>query len=331
MTRVLITGGTGFFGKSILDYFSRNPCDYVFTVLSRRGLASDFLSQINPSGNQTIEQIIGDVRSFDVGSARFDAVIHAATPARVDVPDDEMRSIIVEGTANAIRQATKCGASKFMMVSSGGVYGSGFTQPISEEDEPHPHTAYGQAKLIAEQMAVESGLHVFLPRCFAFVGRFLNRNAHFAIGNFIRDVLSGNDIVIQGDGSPVRSYLYADDLVEWLFAILERGESGRVYNVGSDEAISIRDLACLVRDALKSTGDVKTLGSHLEGAANCYLPDIGRIRSELGVSVKMGLREAIASSATFGGDGIRIRFCSTPKPPTRSISTVIPLCAGPGS
>ena len=64
MTRVLITGGTGFFGKSILDYFSRNLGDYAFTVLSRRGLASEFLSQINPSGNQTIEQIIGAVRSL---------------------------------------------------------------------------------------------------------------------------------------------------------------------------------------------------------------------------------------------------------------------------
>lgn len=306
MARILMTGGTGFFGKSILDYFSRNPCDYVFTVLSRRGLASEFLSQINQSGNQAIEQITGDVRSFDVGSARFDVVIHAATPARVDVPDDEMRSIIVEGTANAIRQAKKCGASKLMMVSSGGVYGSGFTQPISETDEPHPHTVYGQAKLIAEQMAVESGLHVFLPRCFAFVGRFLDRNAHFAIGNFIRDALAGNDIVIQGDGSPIRSYLYADDLVGWLFAILERGESGRVYNVGSDEAISIRDLACLVRDELKSTGKVKVLGNHLVGAANCYVPNVDRIRKELCVSVKMGLREAIARSAVFGGDCVRV-------------------------
>lgn len=297
MTRVLITGGTGFFGKSILDYFSRTPCDYGFTVLSRRGLDPEFLSQINRSGNQPIAQIIGDVRSFDVGSARFDAVIHAATPARVDVPDDEMRSIIVEGTANAIRQAKKCGASKFMMVSSGGGYGSGFTQPISEADEPHPHTAYGQAKLVAERMAVESGLHVLLPRCFAFVGRFLDRNAHFAIGNFIRDALAGDDIVIKGDGSPIRSYLYADDLVEWLFAILERGKSGRVYNVGSDEAISIRELACLVRDELKSTGKVKVLGNHLVGAANCYVPNVDRIRKELGVSVKTGLCKAILGSA----------------------------------
>lgn len=293
MTRVLITGGTGFFGKSILDYFSRNPRDYVFTVLSRRGLIPEFFSQVKQSCSQTIGQIIGDVRSFDVGSARFDAVIHAATPARVDVPDDEMRSIIVEGTANAIRQAKKCGASKFMMVSSGGVYGSGFTRAISEEDEPRPYTAYGQAKLFAEKMAVESGLHVLLPRCFAFVGGFLDRNAHFAIGNFIRDALAGNDIVVKGDGSPIRSYLYSDDLVEWLFAILERGKSGRVYNVGSDEAISIRDLADLVRDALRSTGEVKILGSSVTGAANCYVPNVDRARVELGVDTRIPLHDAI--------------------------------------
>lgn len=306
MTRVLITGGTGFFGKSILDYFSRTPCDYGFTVLSRRGLDPEFLSQINRSGNQPIAQIIGDVRSFDVGSARFDAVIHAATPARVDVPDDEMRSIIVDGTANAIRQAKKCRASKFMMVSSGGVYGGGFTRPMTEEDESNPYTAYGQAKLIAERMAVESGLHVLLPRCFAFVGRHLDRNAHFAIGNFIRDALAGKDIVIKGDGSPIRSYLYADDLVEWLFAILERGKSGRVYNVGSDEAISIRDLACQVRDVLKSRGEVRILGGGQIGAANCYVPSIARIRDELGVSVKTGLREALLRSVQAECGGIHV-------------------------
>lgn len=299
MTKVLITGGSGFFGKSILDYFSRTSSDYSFTVLSRHGLDPAFAASISRSGvlKSQVMQLTGDVRCFEVGSARFDYVIHAATPARADVPDDEMRSIIVDGTANALCQAGKCGARKFMMVSSGGVYGSGFTGPISEEDEPRPYTVYGQAKLLAEKMAVESGLYVLLPRCFAFVGPYLDRNAHFAIGNFIRDALEGNDIVIKGDGSPIRSYLDADDLVEWLFAILERGESGRLYNVGSDEAISIRDLACLVRDALGSACGVKVLGVSVPGAANCYVPNVDRIRGELGVDVHVGLREAILHAA----------------------------------
>lgn len=308
MKNVLITGGTGFFGKSILDYWRRFERFEKFerghlsiTLLSRHGLPDFPLAAFKQLNNLEVKQFLGDVRTFDVGTKHFDYVIHAATPARVDVPDDEMRSIVLEGTVNAIRQAKKCGAEKFMMVSSGGVYGRGFTRPVSEEDEPHPYTVYGKAKLEAERMAVDSGLYTLLPRCFAFVGKHLDRNAHFAIGNFIRDALAGKDIVINGDGSPMRSYMYADDLVEWLFAILERGESGRPYNVGSNQAISILDLAHLVRDTLRSDNrafsDVKILGVSVPGAANYYVPDVGRAMKELGLRNRVSLMKAIAWSA----------------------------------
>lgn len=290
--RILITGGTGFFGKSILDYHRRHSLG-ALTILSRS--ASAFMERC-PDLSEGVRFVEGDVRSFDVGNEKYDVVIHAATPARVDLPDDEMRSIIIDGTSNAIAQAKKCNASRFMMVSSGGVYGKGFPRPISEEDTPCPCTAYGIAKLEAENMAVESGLYTLLPRCFAFVGKHLPQDAHFAIGNFIRDALAGHDIVINGDGSPIRSYLYADDLVEWLFAILERGESGRPYNVGSDEQISIRDLAYKVNGALDGTSEIRVLGAAVPGAANCYVPVVDRAKSELNVKIMVALDEAIRSS-----------------------------------
>ncbi|MGN0847379.1 MAG: NAD-dependent epimerase/dehydratase family protein [Kiritimatiellia bacterium] len=300
MMRVLITGGTGFFGKSILDYFSRYPGKYAFTVLSRRGLPDDFIARLARSDNHLpVEQLIGDVRTFDIGSARFDYVIHAATPARIDVPDEEIRAIILDGTANAIRQAKVCGAMRFMMVSSGGVYGRNILRPVMEEDVPEPVTVYGRAKLEAERMAVASGLPTLLPRCFSFVGGYLARNAHFAIGNFIRNAYAGEQIVIRGDGFPVRSYMYSDDLVEWLFAILERGVSGRPYNVGSDEAVSIRDLAMRVRDVLGSNNEVRVEGALVPGASNYYVPNIARCRTELGLNVKVGLVEAIRRSCFY--------------------------------
>lgn len=291
MKRVLITGGTGFFGKSIIDYFSRHPSEVELTVLSRHGFGAGFAPKI------PVRVLTGDVRTFDVGDCAFDWVIHAATPARVDVADAEMRSIVLDGTDNAIRQAVKCGAEKFMMVSSGGVYGRGLAGPVSEDVEPRPVTAYGQAKLEAERRAVASGLFTLIPRCFAFVGPHLPRDQHFAIGNFLADCLAGRDIVIWGDGSPVRSYLYADDLVEWLWTILARGQSGRIYNVGSDRAVSIRELARCVRDSLDAEVDVQVRGDAVQGAADVYVPDIRRAQSELGLSVKTGLEDAIRLSA----------------------------------
>lgn len=293
MRRVLITGGTGFFGKSILDCHRRCPLGEL-TVLSRSAFR---FAERHPELSVGVRFLEGDVRTFAVGAAKFDWVIHAATPARIDVADAEMRSIILDGTANALRQARACGAERFMMVSSGGVYGRGVGRPFSEDDEPRPYTAYGTAKLEAERMAVDSGLFVLLPRCFAFVGKYLDRDAHFAIGNFLADCLAGRDIVIRGSGTPVRSYLYADDLVEWLWAILERGQSGRIYNVGSDCAVSIRELAHCVRDSLGTGVGIRVLGdAAVPGAADVYVPNVRRAQAELGLTVRTSLGDAIGLS-----------------------------------
>ena len=295
--RIFITGGTGFFGKSMLDWRLRHPETAVdeWTILSRD--PGRFMKRYPGLAKQSgVHFRQGDVRTFSFGDKSYDAVIHAATDAVTTLTDEEMTSVVVEGTRHVIDFAKACGAQKLMLTSSGAVYGS-LAATVSEETPCRPTTAYGKGKLLAEQMCRESGLHVLLPRCFAFLGPYLNRGIHFAIGNFIQNCIDGQPIVIKGDGLPMRSYLYADDLVEWLFAILERGESGRPYNVGSDRAISIRDLAVLVRETLQSKSEIKVLGQAVAGAANCYVPNVSRARDELDLVQKVGLPEAIRASA----------------------------------
>jgi nucleoside-diphosphate-sugar epimerase len=146
---------------------------------------------------------------------------------------------------------------------------------------------------------------VTIARCFAFVGPYLPLDAHFAIGNFIGDAIGGGPIAVRGDGTAVRSYLYAADLVEWLVTILLRGRSGQAYNVGSEEGVSIIELArrvAAVAGESSSNGPlaVEVAGAPTAGAApDHYLPDCGRAREELGLRETTPLEEAIRRTIRF--------------------------------
>lgn len=161
-----------------------------------------------------------------------------------------------------------------------------------------PSTAYGQAKRAAEYLCAlvgaQHGLETVVARCFAFVGPDLPFNVHFAIGNFIGDALTADALTVSGDGTPLRTYLHQSDLAHWLFTLLEHGRPDQAYNVGSDEVISIADLAHLVRYILATEKPVRILGQPAPGAArNRYVPDIQKAHQELGLNVTIPLAEAI--------------------------------------
>jgi dTDP-glucose 4,6-dehydratase len=306
--RLFITGGTGFFGKSMLDYRWRHP-EWVWskadwTVLSRS--PENFIAKNSVHAKQQgVSFIAGDVRDFAFPEERFDAIIHAATSAVTTLSDDEMISVICDGTRHVIDFAKAVGCKKIILTSSGAVYGPRVAS-ASEDDECLPVTAYGKGKLQAEQMLLDSGLDVKIARCFSFVGPYLPRTIHYAIGNFIQNCMDGKPIVINGDGTPLRSYMYADDLVEWLFAILDRGERGWVYNVGSDRALSIFELAETVRRVLGSKNEIVVKGRPDNAVApSVYVPSIVRARDDLGLDVKVSLEESVRKSVSgVSGDVI---------------------------
>ena len=297
--KIFLTGGTGFFGKSILSMLKRGFApDLNFTILSRD--PEKFLAD-NPefNGLPSVDFISGDVRDFPFPEESFDCILHAAAPVGVFPPGME-RDIIIRGTSRILEFARRCQAKRLLFTSSGVVYGP---QPpdlerIPEDFSCHPENEYGIAKYEAEQMCLESGIDCVIARCFAFTGPYLNRNIHFAIGNFIRDCLAGNDIVIKGDGTPYRSYLYADDLVRWLFKAMSEGKPGRVYNIGSDRAVSILELAQTVRKVLHSQNEIVVCQKPVPDAKPArYVPDISLIQSELQVKIETGLEDAILKSA----------------------------------
>lgn len=299
--RIFVTGGTGFFGKSMLDYRLRHPewewAHAKWVVLSR---SPDRFKRECPilAEQEGVSFISGDVRNFVLtDGGRFDAIIHAATSVDAMSSDEDTMDVIVGGTERVIHFARSIDCRKILFASSGAVYGHRYS-PASEDDECVPATAYGKGKLAAERMLIESGLDVKIARCFAFVGPYLPLKGHYAIGNFIQDCLDGGSIVINGDGTPLRSYLYADDLVEWLFAILDMGRCNRVYNVGSASGISIADLAVKVTEALAASNRIVVKGRSLCAGPEVYVPVVDRIVRELGVQERFTLEDAIRNSVS---------------------------------
>lgn len=216
-----------------------------------------------------------------------------------------MFDTIVEGTRRTLEFARECGAKKFLLTSSGAVYGK---QPpeithipedyVGAPDTMDPRSAYGEGKRVAELLcalyAKQYGIETKIARRFAFVGPYLPLDIYFAIGNFIRDGLQGGPIQVKGDGTPYRSYLYAADLAIWLWTILFRGQSCRPYNVGSEEYITIGALARSVARIFQPKVEVRI--ANLVESGNLlkrYVPSTERAFHELHLRRVIGLQESI--------------------------------------
>src|ERR1700730_15872918 len=300
-SRLFITGGTGFFGTWLLETFAWAN-DRLGLNVQANGLAPDpdRFRQKAPhlATHPHIDFLTGDVTTFNFPSGQFSHVIHAATESATDLNQENplrMVDTIVGGTRRVLEFARAASVDKFLMVSSGAVYGR---QPPDlqhlPEDHPggpdltNPSSAYGEGKRLAELLcgiyAERYRIQTKVARCFAFVGPHLPLDAHFAIGNFIRDALDGGPIRVRGDGTPRRPCLYPPDLAIWLWTILVRGGAGRSYNVGSMQDISIAEAAQAVSDAFSPA-----LPVHVAQApsphqlAERYVPDIRRARTELGL------------------------------------------------
>lgn len=259
--RILLTGGTGFVGKWMLQtakIAQENSATKIEIVVPTRRLSSDHVQTAIAIGCPHVSWIEADFMNDQLDFGHIDMIIHAATPASAQLNAEnpaEMLQINVETMESVLRYASD--NKPLLFTSSGAVYG---TQPQTVRHiaegyvEPNPstehHNAYAQGKLIAERMCRESGssgqCSPIIARLFAFGGEHLPRDTHFAIGNFIQNALSHQPIVIRGDGQARRSYLYGADMATWLWSALAYGETESPFHIGSEHSVSILELAQIV-------------------------------------------------------------------------------------
>jgi len=308
MKTLLIIGGSGFFGKSILDCFHRGMLNY-WSINKIKIMARDphrLVKEAPSLINSDIELIPADISNINY-LPNADYVIHAAASSNaqnyINSPIQE-RVNIIAAVSNYCKLAKSFHQkAKILYVSSGAVYGK---QPpdIENIDENYSYSDsinveknkqdYTYAKRDSEKEIIAlglSGLNVSIARCFAFLGPWLPLDQHFAIGNFINDGLNCRSINVQTKHKVYRSYMYADDLVEWLMTIAEKSRtSSPVYNVGSDQSILIDELAQKISTIF---GQNAPIYSHESDYIDRYVPNIDKAKSELNLKNKYHLDDAI--------------------------------------
>lgn len=310
--RILLTGGTGFFGTWLVEGFlalnRRHELHSHLSILTRN--PEDF-SRRSPhlASNPALSTFRGDIRNVAFPDGHYDYVIHAATDSVVPAlsSQEDQYTVIVEGTRRVLEFASRAGVERMLYVSSGAVYGpqSLSVLHVREDDPFQPDdSVYMQGKREAERLCLEHQdrkLACVLARGFAFLGPHLPLRAHFAAGNFLADALYGMDIEIRGDGTPLRSYLYTADLAIWLWTLLLRGGASQAYNVGAEESVSIRELAERTVAIVNPR-----LHVHVRGEAPPsglppprYVPCTQKAREELGLKARIGLEEALRRTAAW--------------------------------
>jgi nucleoside-diphosphate-sugar epimerase len=325
--RIFITGGTGFFGRWLLESFAEANRRLELrsqAVVLTRNPAGFQAKAPHLAANPAIRLVQGDVRTLsprdirrqlgETGTGCFSFVIHAASETSLDANDKQPISVLetlFEGTRRALDFAAQSGTKTFLLASSGAVYGE---QPpalnqISESyagapDVASPLSAYGEGKRIAEMLCAIYGrthrLDCRVARCFAFVGPYLALDAHYAVGNFLGDALAGRAIAVRGDGTPWRSYLYAADLAAWLWTLLLHPKASGTYNVGSAEAHTVREIAeCVARLSPHPKPVTVAQPRDPKRPASRYVPDVARAKRELGLDEWTSLDQAVRKTFCF--------------------------------
>lgn len=306
---LFITGGTGFIGLWLLlaiQWLNTRGARIEVTLLSRN--PASFLARY-PSfaASPWLHWVIGDVKDYRWPNTSFDAIIHGAADTSPQVAQtNNLFDDITIGTRHVIAHAVASGIRRLLLLSSGAVYGE---QPMEvanlSEDDPvlaRPLSAqdsYALGKRHMETITLASieqhGLEPVIARCFSFIGFGLA--AHLAISQFVRDALCLGHIRLNSDGTSIRSYQHASDLAAWLLALLNHGQPGSAYNVGSPEAMPLIEVATRIRDQLAPGGQIQVRGHASPGPRQRYVPDTQYAEKLIGVKTRISFDDSIRSMA----------------------------------
>lgn len=301
---VLVTGGAGNVGSSLVDRLVREP-DIRVVVLDN--LLTGSLDKLPPASTKDFQFIRGDVNDSKlVGdvmrSEHFDYVFHYAAVVGVQRTLDNPVMVLndIAGIRNILDTSRDSGVKRVFYSSSSEVYGEPVEFPQNENTTPlNSKLPYAVVKNVGEAFLrsyyKEYGLNYTILRFFNTYGP--RQSDDFVISRFITQAIEGKDITVYGAGNQSRTFCYIDDNIETTIRCLrENLIVNDTMNVGSDDEISIAELANLVIRITGSRSKVIFLPALKEGDMSRRKPDNTKMRAILNrplLSLEEGIRRTI--------------------------------------
>lgn len=299
----LIIGGSGFIGKSILKYF------LVSSHLKKKFSKIIILSRNRLNNNRLKNELKKNYKIIEIKSDILklkkipfaDYVVYSAL-----IKNFKKDYLALKNYINIAKLYHR--KSNILYVSSGAIdilknykfdssnksHKNFFNLHKKINFKKNYKKSYAYLKYLNEKQFQELGdlgMNISIARCFTFVGEFLPLNSHFIIGNFIKNILCRENIKILSNYPIYRSYMHTDDLVKWLLKILYNSNTKcPIYNVGSDDKISLHKLATFL--AKKYQLNV-TASKILSKKTDCYVPNISKTKKLLNLNINYKSIQAV--------------------------------------
>ena len=309
---LLIVGGSGFIGKSFIDGFNRgilkkNNLNKIY-ILSRKPW---ILKKCKGLDLRNIKLIKGDISNIK-RLPNCNIIIYAAQTTNIEnyKIKKKLFNLSKKSINNFCSLVKNRKKVKILYISSGSVYGRQYANgnKVSEKSICNINYKasdykyiYSKIKLYSENKIAnlcKFGLSTSIARCFSFIGPWLPIDQHFAIGNFILDGFKKRNINRKSKHKIVKSYMYSDDLICWLLKIaVSSNQTCPIYNVGSDQPISLEKLAKIVGKIFNQhVKHRKTNNNKIEK----YIPSIDKAKKELNLKIKYNLKHSILLMKKYG-------------------------------
>tara|TARA_B100000959_G_scaffold25503_1_gene24608 strand:+ start:353 stop:1315 length:963 start_codon:yes stop_codon:yes gene_type:complete len=304
MQRTLITGGAGFLGSHLCDYF----LDKGHEVICMDNLLTGDLNNIKHISNSRFQFVEHNVTKYIDVKGRLDYILHFASPASpIDYLELPIQTLKVGslGTHNALGLA-KDKKAVFLLASTSEVYGDPLVHPQKEDywgnvNPIGPRGVYDEAKRFAE--AITMAYHYYhkvetrVVRIFNTYGSRMRINDGRAIPNFFCQAVRGEDLTVFGDGSQTRSFCYYTDLIDGIYRLLMSKENQPV-NIGNPDEITLLSIAKKIVEITKSSSKITFKPLPVDDP-KIRQPDITKAREIINWSPKIDLDQGLTNTFEY--------------------------------